>query len=55
MPDWVPDLWSRGDSYRRLLGVLESLEPQEARALLVFPPDHEEAYRPGQPSREDSQ
>ena len=46
---WVPALWTRGDLYRRMLGVLESLEPHEARALLVFLRDHEEAYRPIMP------
>ena len=49
----MPRLWTRGDSYRRLLGVLESLEPHEARALLVFLRDHEEAYRPLLPPSSD--
>ena len=43
----------RGDSYRRLLGVLESLEPHEARALLVFLRNHEEACRPVLPPTSD--
>jgi hypothetical protein len=53
MPDWVPHLWTRGQTYGELLGAIDLLEPHEARALWLFLRDHEEACRPILPPTSD--
>ena len=48
-PQWLVDLWSKGEEYRHLATVLASLEPHEARALLQFLKATPHAYRPPMP------